>query len=128
MARAGTRRNKIYVRDPTVRVLKYLKGVRDNRDWWYTATLVNSPKFAAYIDTLMNKLSSPDVVSRLEAAEGYDRVKIVGEAVKEAVKNYRAIEDPVAVGESVLTALEHMSKAIEERKKAIEALVSLIPT
>jgi len=128
MPRAGTRRNKIYIRDPTIRVLKYLKGVRDNRDWWYTATLVNSPKFAAYQDILMEKLNSPDVISRLEAVEGYDRVKVVGEAVKDAVKKYREVEDPIAVGESVLKAIESLSKEIEERKKAIEALVSLIPT
>ena len=128
MPRAGTRRNKIYIRDPTVRVLRYLKGVRDNRDWWYTSTLVNSPKYAAYQDILMDILSSPEVISRLEAVESYDRVKVVGEAVKEAVKKYRELEDPIAAGETVIKAIESLSKQIEERKKAIEALVSLIPT
>ena len=123
-----TRRNKVYERDPVKAVLRYLKGVKGSKDWWYLATLINSPKFAAYVDVLKEHLSRPDFISRLEAAESYDRVKVVGEEVKKAVEDYRKMEEPEAVGESVLTAVETLSEEITRRKEAIERLIALIPT
>ena len=128
MPRTGTRRNKIYERDPVKAVLRYLKGVKGSKDWWYLSTLINSPKFAAYIDVVKERLSRPEFIAKLEAAESYDRVKIVGEEIKKAVEEYRALEEPEKVGESVLSAVETLSEEISKRREAIEKLIALIPT
>jgi len=125
----ATRRNRIYKMSADLNTFKYLKGVKENRDWWYKATLINSPKYAYFQTLLCKKLSSPEVLDKLEAEKSYDRVKVIGEAVKEVAKQYREATPDVVMreGEAVLKAIETTSKAIEERAKAIESLVALIP-
>ena len=126
----ATRRNRIYKTSADLNTFRYLKGVKVNKDWWYTATLINSPKYAYYQMLLTKKLTSPEVIDRVEAEKGYDRVKVVGEAVKEVAKEYRetSVDTAFKEGESVLKAIEATSKEIEERAKAVETLVALIPT
>jgi len=126
----ATRRKRIYKTSADLNTFKYLKGVKVNKDWWYTATLINSPKYAYYQMLLTKKLTSPEVIDKVEEAKSYDRVKVVGEAVKEVAKEYRETSPDVVMkeGASVLKAIEATSKEIEERAKAIESLVALIPT
>ena len=125
-----TRRNRIYKTSADLNTFKYLKGVKVNKDWWYTATLINSPKYAYYQMLLTKKLRDPEVLDELERKKGYERVEVIGEAVKGVAKEYRETSPDVAMkeGESVLKAIEATSKEIEERAKAVEALVALIPT
>ena len=125
----ATRRNRIYKTSADLNTFRYLKGVKTNKDWWYTATLINSPKYAYYQMLLTKKLTSPEVIDAIEREKSYDRVKVVGEAVKAVAKEYREAPPDVVMreGESVLKAIEATSKEIETRAKAIESLVALIP-
>jgi len=125
----ATRRKRIYKTSADLNTLRYLKGVKVNRDWWYKATLINSPKYAYFQMLLTKKLTDPAFIDKVESASSYDRVKVIGEAVKEAAKEYREtpIEEVIKQGQSVLNAIQAFSKEIEERAKAVESLVALIP-
>jgi len=125
----ATRRKRIYKTSADLNTLRYLKGVKVNRDWWYKATLINSPKYAFYQMLLTKKLTDPELIDKVEEAKSYDRVKVVGDAVKEVAKEYRetAVEEAIKQGESVLKTIEAFSKEVEERAKAVESLVALIP-
>jgi len=124
------RRKRIYKMESPLGTLHYLRGVKDAREWWYTATLINSPAFACYLDVLKKHLTDPKFIEELErTVDPYERSRKVGNKVKEAVKEYLGMtpEEVAKVGEGVLSAIKTMSEKIGETKKAIEELVSLIP-
>lgn len=101
-------------------------GVYGGRDKWLIGSIIANPLFAGWLDFMLEKLYAN--YDRIVGASGYERVRIVGEIVSAAAREWQAksYEEKIARGKEAIARLEMIAERIKAMLGPVAAVKQLL--